>query len=64
MQFKTNPKEAAMVSLWQRAFNILIIIIALYFFWLTANYRAVLKVQQAVDKAQTAAIVAMQMKLP
>jgi hypothetical protein len=52
-----------MVSLWQRAFNILVIILALYFFWLTANYRAILIVQQKVDNTQTAAISEIQKKL-
>jgi len=46
-----------MASFWQRAFNILVVILALYFFWLTANYRAMWTIQQRLDAEQSEAIV-------
>jgi hypothetical protein len=46
-----------MASLWQRLFNIFIIIIALYFFYVTANYRVLWIVKQQVDAEQTELII-------
>ena len=40
-----------MVSLWQRLFNVLILIFVLYFFWLTANYRAMWEARLKIDAA-------------
>ena len=47
-------------SLLQKIFNILVIIIALYFFWLTANYRSIVNIQLEIDQWQTSAIMQLQ----
>ena len=39
-----------MVSLWQRIFNVFVIILILYLFWFTSDMRSALKVQLDINR--------------
>lgn len=47
------------MSLWQRIFNVIMVLIVLYFFWLTSNYRAVMQAKTQLDELQTEVIAEM-----